>query len=472
MESKKILKNASYLFVGNVGVRFISAVATILFARYSGAHEYGILSVALAFSSIVGYFTDAGLTQTFMRESMKKENDLGEMISSYLRVRIILSIIVTVLSLFFVQFFYHDTYLKSVIYWIVFPSIFGTAFQGVGIVYFQATERMQFTSGIYVLQSIANALVLFLAMWYRWPLIVTAALYGVGSILVGIISVFLVMRHTNIHRGWNNRILNELLAFTINGVILMIIPQLGPLVLEKVTSLKEVGYFSSAFRIPSVLYQIPGVIAAAFYPKLFAYGNANKHEEHRKLSNFELKLMSFLGLGVSLPFVLNPTFWITTLLGDEWIRAADALAVLSFMVVLQSINYPLADFLTTRGRQTKRTIIMCIGFVISFASYAILGKEFGMIGGAFSPILTEMVLLIGFCIFIPKGFNFLFKGIYVNILGFLISWSLYYVCLENLHPIVAFILIGIVYVLFVILFDKQIYQAAKKYIQSKSGRTN
>ena len=68
----------------------------------------------------------------------------------------------------------------------------------------------------------------------------------------------------------------------------------------------------SRSKIPAVLYQIPGVIAA-FYPRLFAFGNEKNIEEHRKLSSFELKLM-FLGMGISIPFIVDPSFWIVSLL--------------------------------------------------------------------------------------------------------------------------------------------------------------
>jgi O-antigen/teichoic acid export membrane protein len=95
MSTKKILKNASYLFISDVLVRFISAFATILIARHLKVHDYGMLSVALAFSSIAGYFTDIGLTQTLTREATKKGANLEVLISSFFRTKLVLSILYT-----------------------------------------------------------------------------------------------------------------------------------------------------------------------------------------------------------------------------------------------------------------------------------------------------------------------------------------------------------------------------------------
>ena len=97
MTNNKILKNASYLFIGNITVRFTLAIATILFARYVSPSDYGIFTIALAISAVVCYFTDAGLTHTFMREGTKPNANISILISSYLRIRLTLAIVLSLL---------------------------------------------------------------------------------------------------------------------------------------------------------------------------------------------------------------------------------------------------------------------------------------------------------------------------------------------------------------------------------------
>ncbi len=55
------------------------------------------------------------------------------------------------------------------------------------------------------------------------------------------------------------------------ALLLCFLPQLGPIILEKVSTYEQVGFFGAASKIPAVLYQIPGVIAAAFYPKIIYF---------------------------------------------------------------------------------------------------------------------------------------------------------------------------------------------------------
>jgi O-antigen/teichoic acid export membrane protein len=470
METKTIMKNASYLFLGNITVRFVLAISTILFARAVTPEEYADLVVALAVSAIVCYFTDIGLTQTFMREGTKKDANISELISSYLRVRLILAAILSILFVIFAPSFYTDTYQRTLIYMVVLPTMFGASLQGIGMVYFQVTERMQFSALIAVLQGLTAASTLLLGMTFDWSIMTVAATYGASSLVTGCIAVMLVLRYTKIHQGWNKQILNELLTFTVNGVIVMMLPQLGPIILDKVSSPDDVAFFGTASKIPAVLYQIPGVIAAAFYPRLFALGNDKKVEEHRKLSHFELKLMSFLGIGIAIPFIAHPEYWIVSLLTDTYAPAADALAILGFMVILQSINYPLADYLTTIGHQWKRTTIMTIGLIVAIVGYIVLGYKFGMVGGAIAAIVTEVVLLIGFTIFIKKGYSLVIKGVTFNLIAFAISYAIYNMFLVPLYPLIALTITVILYGMFVVALDRQIRTQVQEFIQTKLTR--
>lgn len=70
-----------------------------------------------------------------------------------------------------------------------------------------------------------------------------AAMYGISSLVTGVIAFIMTIRYTTIHKGWNKGILDQLLIFTVNGVIIMLLPQLGPIILEKVSTKAQVGFF-------------------------------------------------------------------------------------------------------------------------------------------------------------------------------------------------------------------------------------
>ena len=457
MNRKKIFLNASYLFVGNVLSRFVSAIATIFVARYLGAEDYGLLGVALALAAITSYFSDLGLTHTLIREATKPNADIRVLISSFFRIRLILGGIITLLSLIFIRMLYVDEYFRFVLYWVVIPSIWGAVLQSVGIVFFQVIQQMQYMALIRVITGFITAGALFLGIFCKWPLTYLAPVYGLSSIFGGCIGFLMVIFRLGSLQGWNPLILKGMVSFTIGSFIIILLPQISPLLLERVTDLKQVGYFVAAYRIPSVLYLVPGTVASAFYPVLFEYGNRQLKEEHYKLVKLELKVMSTLGITMALPFFVYPEWWVQILFGSEWLEATPIFQLLSLIVILQSLNYPLADALTTRGWQKYRTLILTIALLMSGILYLFAGERWGAFGGAVAAIAVECILLLGFSMVFPKGWRALFTGTWRNIFVFIIV-LLIMTSAESfhVHPIFIVIFSPLLFIFTIILVDRSL----------------
>ncbi|MGG3772993.1 oligosaccharide flippase family protein [Heyndrickxia faecalis] len=463
---RKILKNASYLFISNALVRFLTSLATILVARYLGSAEYGILSVAIAFTTIAAYFTDMGLSNTFLREATKKDISIEKLTGSYLKVRFLFALATVVVSYFIVETIYTDENMKLIIYYILIPTVIGASFQGLGVVYFQALQKMHFTALIRGLSGILTASTLFIGLIFEWPLKILALIYGLSGILGGLISILLIGNKISFRTRYNSGITKGLFSFSINGLIIMALPQLGPIVLEKVTAISEVGYFSAAYKIPSGLYQIPGIVAAAFYPVLFSYGNNKDLGNHLKLNVLQLKLMSTLGIFMTLPFFVYSGWWINIFYGSKWESATSILQILSFIVLLQSINYPLADGLTTLGRQKSRTIVISISFFIGILCYILLGKFLGARGGAVSAIIVELTQFIGYFIFSNNKKKIFSNGIKQAL--FIILIVLFASKLLNyLNPVAGLPILIILISTLVILFNRDLYSQLYPIIRKK-----
>lgn len=414
---KTIIWNASYLLTSNVLVRFVGAAVSVLVARYLGPRDYGALAVGLALASVAGYFTDLGLTHTLIREGTKPGAVYGRLLAGALKLRIILAAVTTLVLVPGICFLYSDPALGNVVLAVVIPTIWGGALQGAGIAYFQMVQQMQYIALIRVVSGLTTAAALGVGILLGWPLFAIALSYGVSSLIGAIVSVALLFH--NVQEGiggWDSGLLAGLGSFTLGGLAVMLLPQLGPLVLERVADLQQVGYFSAAFRLPALLYQLPGTLAAAFYPQLFYYGTRSL-ARHLELNIVELKLMGAIGVGMALPITLYPGLILRLLFGAEWTdsSAEASLAILAWMVVLQSINYPLADALTTRGMQPRRTAVLSVGLLVGLVSYSAFGLRWGAIGAAMAAVGVECVLGVGFIVSNPHGMLLARKGLEIPI---------------------------------------------------------
>lgn len=458
MESEhRIMKNTLYLLAGNFGLRLLTAGTAILLVRYLGAREYGLLSVALALGSIADFLAKMSLSHTIIREGTKPDASFPRLFGGALKLRLIFSLAATLILAVFIATVYDDAQLRIIAYLVVLPSVWGGSLRSLGEVYFQVVQRMEFTALLRAVPGLVSSVVLIVGILLHWQLLGLSLAYGAAALVSGLIGLWVIFRMVPGLSGWHEGLLQGLGGFALGGVLTLLIGQLGVLVLERIADFEQVGHFAVAFRVPALLYSFPGALAAAFYTQLFHFGNRDP-EQHLHLTLREIKFMSLLGITVALPFALYPAWIVGILFGARWIgTASTVLSVLIWVVVLQSINYPLADALSTRGMQNRRTAVLAIGLAVGAGLFIILGSRWGAFGGAVAAVSVEAIQLVGFTAMNPKRWQIVRRSLLPQ--GALILVAFFGgTLLKALAPweILGFILAPLLFAGLNVLFDREI----------------
>ncbi|MYL62212.1 oligosaccharide flippase family protein [Bacillus hwajinpoensis] len=462
-----IFINILHLLYSTVLSSVLNAGALILLASYLQSSNYGMFSVALAFAMIMAYFTDAGLSQIVLREGSKDRANISIVMSSYIKIRLLLLAATFLLGFTIIHVMHAgDIELLKASYYLIIPFVIGVSMQSIATTYFQLAEKMQYTGIIRIVSSVLLVLSITLGMLFKWHPFLVYMSYGGAYMLAGLLGVFLVLKHTTIpirapfHRG----LFNQLWSFTIAGLLFVILPQLGPILLERTVSLADVGLFAVAFRIPQALQQLPFIVAGAFYPVLFRYFNNNQVKDHESLNMIEIKVMGLIGMSMTVPLYYFATPIITLLFGAEWSESAHLLKIISIGLFLQGMTIAMADGLTTKALQLKRMMVQSLAVVSAIFLYWSLSQMNGLTGAAFACILIEVIALLGFLVIAP---NRLFLGRkllpYISTLlgGLLLSdWLLGNISL--LATVVQYMLIGAY-----ILIDKQLNRSILHFISRK-----
>lgn len=404
-KKNSIGKNAVHLLYSTLFSSGLNAASLVILAKYLNSQSYGMFSIAFAFALIMGYCTDAGISVAVLREGSKKEVSLTVLLSSFVKVRLVLLGITLGTGYFLIQLLYQNQLeLVNMMYYLMFPMVIGLALQSISITYFQLLEEMQFLGLIRICSAVLLVISVVSGMMLALPPFVICLLYGSSYLLAGIFGILLVGKRTAIlfkqvfHRG----LLKNVTSFIISGSLVVLLPQLGPIVLEKTITLTQVGFFAVAYRIPSALYQIPGVLAGAFYPALFKSYNGKGVEEHLQLNLLQLKMMALTGMAMTVSLFYIPELLIGTLFGSEWLSASNALQIMSWMLVLQSINVALADGLTTKALHHRRTAIQAAALLAGIGFYVGFSRQYGIEGAAFAAVGIELVSLAGYWFFNPS----------------------------------------------------------------------
>ena len=461
-----IAMNILHLLYSTALASALNAGALIVLASYLKSSNYGMFSVALAFAMIMAYFTDAGLSKIVLREGSKEKANIPVVMSSYIKLRIGLLIATFIVGFIIINSLHaEDAMLLKTSYFLIIPFVIGVSMQSISSTYFQLVEKMQFSGIIRITSSLLLVLSITIAMIFNWHPFIVYSAYGMSYMVSGLLGIFLVLKYIRIpircsfHKG----LFDQLLSFTITGLLFVILPQLGPILLEKTVSLAEVGLFAVAYRIPQALLQLPFIVAGAFYPVLFRYYNNSQIEDHESLNMLQMKAMGLVGMAMTVPLYYFAEPIISLLFGAEWINAANLLKIISIVLFLQGINIALADGLTTRALQTQRMIVQSLAVVGAAILYWALSQSFGLIGAAWACILIEVIAFLGFWMIAPNRI-FIGKRMipFISILlGSLVFCDLIFSGIPIAAAVVQYIIIGLY-----ILLDKQINKSIFSYLSN------
>ena len=95
---KSIFKNTSWLTISQVITSICAFLWTIIIARYLGVSDYGIVSFAISFTSLVGIVMDLGMSTYITREIAKNRNSVNKYFNNIFIFKLILAIILFFIS--------------------------------------------------------------------------------------------------------------------------------------------------------------------------------------------------------------------------------------------------------------------------------------------------------------------------------------------------------------------------------------
>lgn len=126
----------------------------------------------------------------------------------------------------------------------------------------------------------------------------------------------------------------------------------------------------------------------------------------------------------------------------------------------------MADALTTKGHQNKRVLVMSVGFMIAVFLYYFLGSQFGAIGGAVTAVAVELIILIGFTIFLKRGHILLRRAITVNMLLLVFILFIGKLISVYIYPFIGTFIFIFLFILLTLFFDTDIRFAITKYFKN------
>jgi O-antigen/teichoic acid export membrane protein len=216
------------------------------------------------------------------------------------------------------------------------------------------------------------------------------------------ISIVWMARTFGIHfkRANARRALKGTLPFAASIVFATIYGQSDVPIIAHWLGKAAAGLYSPAISLITTLYLlIPAAIYEVMLPVLSrSYARSLKSAQRMSfwLITWATILSGMLGGGIAL--IAHPL--IQLFYGSEFALSGDVLKILSGVLALRCVIFPLAAILAAVGWQSLRVAVQAISAVLSISLNILIVQRWGILGVAKLHILTDAVLMIGYLILV------------------------------------------------------------------------
>lgn len=451
---QRVTKNVSVLLVSQVLNYVLGFFIMMYSVRYLGVDGFGILSLALAFTSIFSIFMDMGLSTLTTREIARDKSVLKDYVSNIIVMKIVLIIVTLVLICTIINLIGYNQQTKMVIYLITFYTVF-TIFAQFFYAIFQAYEKMEYQALGTIISVFLLLIGVLIAIYFNVDVISFSLAYvlsGASFLGYGLFVFFQKFSFTlpkfNTSK-WLN-LINESWPFAITNISTSIYLWIDTILLSLIQGEEAVGLYNASYKLVLVLIFIPVIFNYALFPIMSKYYVTSK-ESLNIIFEKLFKIMMFFGIPIGFGTVLIADKLILFIYGPEFSGAVIPLQILIWSIVLTFARSPFNRLLESSNRQLVVTKIFVIGVIFNIILNLILIPKYSYVGAGIVTVLTD-ILILGVLIAITKDLGFaISKNTLISLLKITVASIIMDLVLSPILNINLFVLIGLGATIFILI---------------------
>lgn len=460
METRRIVKNTSFLFIAQVISYLLVFLYNIYMARYLGPTSFGILTFGLSLISIFGILTDLGLNMLMTREIARDESEVRRYFNNFITIKLVLVLIVFIFSLFLSFKYSGET--VYVIILLVLSMVF-TTFTSAFYALFQAYEQLEYQSIMVFLGSLFTLIGVLIAIFYHFNVAGFASIYLVVAILSLVYCLIIARRRFILPKisvdleFWKKYIIIAL-GFGLTTIFTTVYVWIDSSMLFFITGSEATGLYGAAYRIVLALLFIPIAINAAVFPVMSRL-HLDQKDSLKRITERYFKYMLLVGIPMGVGGTLLASRLILFIYGIDYANSISSFQILLWATVFTFANAAFAQFFASTNRQLTVTKITGVLMVVNIALNLILIPRYSYIGASISTLVTEFgVALLLILAYRPIGFlmnkrsfsSLFFKIILASSLMGIVVWVLKAFNIFLVIIVAALFYLGISYLIKVI----------------------
>ncbi|MDP3948295.1 MAG: flippase [bacterium] len=405
---KAILKQTSWLFFAQVLTRGIGFFYIIYLARILGVSDFGLLTAALAYFSILSGVADFGFNRFLIREVAKDSSKASELLWNVVILRSTLTSIL--FATFSIILYLLDpdkmrvglVLLASIA---ILPQAIAFSFDAI----FVAVRKLQFSAVSLLISSILTTFVgLYLVGNGFGPMGAVIALI-IGQVVYAVILIIFLINNERlvlsaVHLTEVKKIVIGSLPYGLLSILGLLYFRIDAILLSYLRGSIETGIYGAAYRFLEAVIFIPSAFSMALLPVLTRLHDSSA-KDIKKLYLKSFKIMLGLGLIVFLGYILILPEIIKVVL-PNYLSSITAIRILSLSIPFMFIHVPAVSVLLSTDKYLKPVLILSVlALTFNIAANLIFIPRFGFIAASWVTVASEVL-----------SFTIFFKLVKVKIL--------------------------------------------------------
>jgi O-antigen/teichoic acid export membrane protein len=391
-----LLKNTTIQLLAQAVALLTGLGNSLVLSRYLGVEGFGQFNYVFAFYYFFLTLNDFGINTIVVREISRQRERAAQLIGAMLTFKLGFALMLFLCAAVAVWTMPLPIELRSALwgYGLVLPIL---ALQ-MPTVMFQVNLQFEYPAIVATTnRCVGFILVLGVVLCGGSLLAVIAALVLSECVSLGLLCYFtkdLVQPAWQLAPSVWGEVLRSSIPLGLAGLCTALINRADFIMLERMTDLRQLGLYSAAYKVTSLLETFPLIFMGTIYPLMSRWAT----EDPGRMKRLYWQSMLFLGL-VAVPIGAIVTIaapWIVQLLfGSTYSETVPALRVLVWASVALYMAITSGNLLISMGRERINLMLNVCGAALNILLNFWFIPQWGFVGAAWATTITFVFVLVG-----------------------------------------------------------------------------
>lgn len=393
--AERVVTNSLTMFGGQVAIKIISFAFNVIVIRYLGTEEYGKFAVCVAFGGLFVVLSDLGLATLGVKRIARDRSLIAGLFSNIVAFRILLSLGVIALTSALAWIIGYDGDIRLGIL-IAALGLLSYSVLGVVDAVVMGMERFRFSASLAVSAQVATLILAAILVFSGGGFLGLLSATTIAVLAVGLIASRRIHREIPLTapiepRAWPE-LLKSAFPFAAITLALTISYKADAVILSFWVSSSLIGVYAVAYNLIFTFVTLSKSINLTLFPMLT---REYAESPERALVYFQqgFRYIFFISVPVAVFVSFNARGIVILLYGEQFARAAPALALLAWVVPLMFLSEFLGYVAIVMDRESLAARSNWVSTGSNIVANLAFIPLFGIVAAAATTLLTEMLLV-------------------------------------------------------------------------------